>query len=326
MRFRKSNFLKIPVIIILTISGRSLGLAQDSTLIRVMELEQKVKEHEEILTKDQQEEEIRKLLEKAEKLSVQEQELGIDVSKKYFSGTRRQQGLNPNISFGVDFFAAKSTIPDASVSEPGVISYGNNGLYLREAQLSLIAPLDPFSRGKGFLSATPEGLSVDEAYLEWLNLPLNINLKAGYFKPEFGFFNRYHTHALPQYDRPRALVYLFENEGLTGSGIATSIMLPALVAHASNLDISMIYGRSPQSFRSDSSRGVIFTGQWLNYFDLTASSYLEFRLSGAAARNDYPGSIHNTYVGSAGLAYKWAPVGREKYRTLEWKSEFLFRH
>jgi hypothetical protein len=28
-------------------------------------------------------------------------------------------------------------------------------------------------------------------------------------------------------------------------------------------------------------------------------------------------------VGSAGIALKWAPVGREKYRTIDWKTEFL---
>ena len=145
----------------------------------------------------------------------------------------------------------------------------------------MIAPLDPFARGKGFLSATPEGFSVDEVYIEWLNLPLNATLKTGLFKPEFGFLNRYHAHALPQFDRPRALVNLFETEGLGGPGLASNFMLPAVISHAASLDISMIYGSSSQSFRPDSAKDFIFSGQILNYYDLSASSYLEIRLSGA---------------------------------------------
>ncbi len=70
--------------------------------------------------------------------------------------------------------------------------------------------------------------------------------------------------------------------------------------------------------------GLILTGQLLNYYDLTASSYLEVRLSGAGGRNSQPDGEFNSYIGSAGIAYKWAPVGREKYRTLEWKTEFIY--
>jgi len=129
---------------------------------------------------------------------------------------------------------------------------------------------------------------------------------------------------LPQFDRPRALVNLFEIEGLGGPGLAINFMLPALVSHAASLDVSMIYGSSSQSFRPDSSPGLIFTAQYLNYFDLSASTYIETRISGAAGRNDHTEGAYNSYVGSAGLALKWAPVGREKYRTVDWKSEFLY--
>ncbi len=90
------------------------------------------------------------------------------------------------------------------------------------------------------------------------------------------------------------------------------------------LDFSVVYGSNPQSFSPDSAAGFVFTGQFLNYYDLSASSYIEIRLSGAAGKNDLPVGEYNSYVGSAGFAYKWAPVGREKYRTLEWKTEFLY--
>ena len=296
----------------------------DSIVRRITELEQAVEELNDKIFQQEQGDELRKLMEEADRLSSLQEEETIDISKKYFSGVRQQQGLNPNISFGVDFFAGKSTSSNQDISEPSDIFYGNNGFHMREAQLSLIAPLDPFTRGKAFLAAGPDGFEVDEVYLEWLNLPLHMNLKAGLFYPEFGLLNRYHDHALPQFDRPKALINLFGTGGLNGPGVAANFMLPALISGASSLDISLLTGSNAQSFRTAPATDLIITGQYLNYYDLSVSSYLEFRISGAGGRNDQPDGAFNSYIGSAGITYKWAPVGREKYRTIDWKSEFLY--
>ena len=102
-----------------------------------------------------------------------------------------------------------------------------------------------------------------------------------------------------------------------------NFLLPPFMAHASSLDLSLTYGSNPLSFRSDSTSGMMFTAQWLNYYDLSSSTYLEFRLSGVAGKKDGYEGIYNSYAGSAGMTLKWAPVGREKYRTLEWKTEYL---
>ena len=151
-----------------------------------------------------------------------------------------------------------------------------------------------------------------------------MNLKAGVFKSEFGLLNRYHDHALPQFDRPKALINLFGTGGLGGPGAAANFMLPAWMSSASSFDVSLLMGSCDQSFRTAPATDLIITGQYLSYYDLSVSSYLEFRISGAGGRNDQPGGDYNSYIGSAGMTYKWAPVGREKYRTIDWKSEFLY--
>jgi len=319
------------VITFLLISGGSLKAqdsirtqANDTIYQKILELEKEVKLLKQSQEEQKEQAELEALMEEAERLSNQEEGHKIDLSKKYASGVRQQQGLNPNISFGMDFFGGISSSDASSVTEVSDLSYGMNGFFLREAQLSLVAPLDPFTRGKAFISATPEGFAVDEAYIEWLNLPLSMNLKAGIFKSEFGFLNRYHDHALPQFDRPRVLVNLFGKGGLGGAGIATNFLLPPVIAHASSLDFSFMYGSNEQSFRTESNAGFMFTGQFLNYYDLSTSSYLEVRLSGAAGKTDYHIPDGNSFVGSAGIAYKWTPVGREKYKTIEWKTEFLY--
>lgn len=272
------------------------------------------------------ESEMQKLLDEAEHLSVMEKEREENISRKFHSGTRQQQGLNPNISLGGDFFGAVSSSQHDLISEPGEVLYGNNGFFLREVELGMVAPLDPFTRGKAFISITKEAISIEEAYMEWLNLPLKMNLKIGIFYAEFGMLNRYHDHALPQFDRPRALVNLFTSGGLEGTGVGSSFMLPELIfADASTLDITVLRGPAAGENFSFADNSFLYIGQFKNFYDLNEDSFFEIRLSGVAGRNPAEGT-NRSYVGSLGLNYKWVPMGREKYRTFDLKTEFLFSY
>jgi hypothetical protein len=272
----------------------------------------------------QKETDMQKLLDEANQLSVMEKEKEEDLSKKFLSGVRQQQGLNPNISLGGDFFGAVSSSNHEFISDPGEISYGNNGFYLREVELALESPLDPFTRGKAFISITKEAISIEEAYMEWLNLPLNMNLKIGIFYSEFGPLNRYHDHALPQFDRPRALVNLFSNKGLGGTGLSSSFMLPQLIfADASSLDLTVVRGIDAGDKFSFNKNAFLYVGQFKNFYEISQNSYFEMRLSGVTGRNPSEGN-NLSYVGSLGLTYKWVPIGREKYKTFDWKTEFLY--
>ena len=274
----------------------------------------------------QAESDLQKLLEEASQFAEREKEEEEDLSKKFHSGVRQQQGLNPNVSLGGDFFSAISSSKNDYISESGDVSYGNNGFFMREVELSLVAPLDPFTRGKTFISITKEEISIEEAYMEWLNLPLNMNLKIGIFYAEFGPLNRYHDHALPQFDRPRALVNLFSNKGLGGTGVASTFMLPEVIfADASSFDLAVINGTNTVDTFSFNNEGLLYIGQFKNYYDISRNSYIEFRLSGVTGKNHSVGD-NRSYVGSLGVTYKWAPVGREKYRTIDWRTELLYSY
>ena len=204
--------------------------------------------------------------------------------------------------------------------------YGNNGFFLREIELGIEAPLDPFTRGKTFLSVSKDAIGIEEAYMEWLNLPLKMNLKIGIFYSEFGPLNRYHDHALPQFDRPRALVNLFSNKGLGGTGLSANFMLPEILfANASSLDFSIVNGTNTGEYFSFDNSGLLYIGQFKNFYDISLNSFFEFRLSGISGINPSTGA-NRSHVGSLGLNYKWVPAGREKYRTLDWKTEFLFSY
>ncbi len=279
---------------------------------------------EQEISKQQQEDELQELLDHAGQLAVQEKEEEADLSKKFHTGIRQQQGLNPNISVGGDFFGAVSTSKSDIITEPGEFNYGNNGMHMRGLEMSFVSALDPFARGKAFLHLHEDGLEVEEAYMELLNLPVKASLKAGKFFAEYGLLNRYHEHALPQFDFPRVHVNYFGAENMGGIGLAGSFMLPRLLfADASSLDISVVEGGNAFSFTDERKMNFLYFGHLKNYYDISESSYIEYTLSGVAGRNDTTG-FTNSYIGSFGLHFKWAPPGRSKYRTFDLKSEFYY--
>jgi hypothetical protein len=195
---------------------------------------------------------------------------------------------------------------------------------MRSLELSFVAPLDPYARGKAFLDITEDGVSIEEAYLEILNLPLNMSVKGGVFFPEFGLLNRHHTHALPQFDRPRAAINYFGLDGFNGMGGAISILLPRLLfADASSLDISAVNINDNMSYSSDRAVNMAYIGHWKNYYDINDASYFEYVISAIAGRNSYEDET-NTYIANLGLHYKWQPPGTAKYKSMDWKTELYY--
>ena len=56
---------------------------------------------------------------------------------------------------------------------------------------------------------------------------------------------------------------------------------------------------------------------------MTSAYDAEWNLSGAVGRND-PAENYFSYIGDFGFIIKWAPIGRSKYRTIDWKTELLY--
>lgn len=313
--------------IIVVCVNTSFAQQQDETeklKKRLDSLEQEFSKLSKSIEAKEQKDKLKELMQKASQLSMKEKEEKDNTSKKFHSGIRQQQGLNPNISVSGDFFYGISSANNELINEPSEFSYGHDGFFMREMELSLIAPLDPFTRGKAFFSLSEGEIEIEEAYMELLNLPLHMNLKAGIFKSEFGLLNRYHTHALPQFDIPRVILNYFGTEGVGGAGIAASFLLPKpLLAHATSLDFSVIRGGEDISFTSEGRQNLIYTGHFKNFYEINDNSYFEFTISEVLGKND---SLEKYYssVTSLGLHYKWVPVSRSKYRTFDWKTEIYY--
>ncbi|HHS13031.1 MAG TPA: hypothetical protein ENN03_04600 [bacterium] len=292
----------------------------------ISRMNQRIENLENMLNKQKHEEELKKLMGMAQNLSQQKKEERSAVTKVFRGGERQMQALNPNISLTGDFMGSLSSSKDRNIVEPGIRTEGRNRFALREAEFHIIAPLDPYTRGKFFLGIPAHGddplsAMIGEAYLEWLNLPGGINLKLGYFNTQFGLLNRWHDHGLPQADRPRALVHLFGLENFGGVGLSANILMRGLWAHVNELDIEAVSGGDGISFDEDP-RNVITVLHFKNYYDLNRNTYLEIGFSGAHGFHRL-GRLKNTILG-ADFTVKWTPAGESHYKTIEFRQEYFW--
>ena len=150
-----------------------------------------------------------------------------------------------------------------------------------------------------------------------------MNLKMGQFKTQLGKLNRYHTHALPQFERPFVLAHFLGAECLNGFGLAGNFLLPSLIAHVNELDIEFISGGENPSFTNQGKHNFIYVGHLKNFYDVNRSTYVELGVSGATGYND-PNETYRTIIGGADFTIKWSPPERAKYRGAEWLTEVFY--
>lgn len=292
--------------------------------LRIDELQEKIEKLEKGEIKGEEKDELEALLKEAEEVASQEQERSKGTETKIFiGGQRQQQSLNPNISLTGDLIGHFTSAIEEHIENNHSDLEGRKFL-LREAEFHIISNLDPYTRAKFFLGVPGLGsLHVGEAYMEWLNLPFNIALKVGKYRTQFGVLNRWHEHGLPQVDRPKVLEKFLGGEGLAGIGTAANILLPKLWAHVNELDVEVIYGGDGVSFTNEGSKQWVGICHLKNYYDLTSNAYLELGLSGAYGHYNTEANLRSM-LGGIDLTYKWVPAGRSKYRTLEFRNEFIF--
>jgi len=247
---------------------------------------------------------------------------------RFQSAQRQMNQLNPEISMGGDFMGwirSPETVraTDGTPLEPAFAA--GNRFWFREAELSIIAPLDPYTRGKFFFGIPSDGgeLAIEEAYMQWINLPTNLNLKIGYFRNQFGQLNRWHDHALPQADRPHVLqTFLGGEGGLAGLGGSFNWTLPGLWSHVNDLTVEYISGGDGISYADSFRRNRVILGRLKNYWDLSANTYLELGVSGSYGHHD-TAQQYATRLGGLDLNYRWLPAGREHYRSVEVRAEVI---
>jgi hypothetical protein len=151
--------------------------------------------------------------------------------------------LNPAISAVTNFVGR---IDNQKVYNPDLRRIDNK-MNLREAEIDMRVPIDPYADGvliTSLESETPGQFtaSVEEGYVNIKKLPfldhfpLGLKLKVGRFRPVFGKYNVLHTHDLPQTFRSLPTQEFLGEDGFIQNGISANFFIPTPWDNRSSLD------------------------------------------------------------------------------------------
>jgi hypothetical protein len=216
----------------------------------------------------------------------------------------------PDVS-AVGSFAGVHDTYDAGAASPRSGSTGPAGkptFLFQELELALQAVVDPYARADVFISFTPAGVAVEEAYLTTLELPAGLQLKAGKLYAPLGRINTTHPHTWDFLDAPLAHDRLVGNEKLGGPGVDASWLAP--LPWFAELHLA---AQSTAPYQGQAER-LTGTARLAQFFALSDETTLGVGLS-AARRDEGSGATRD--LGGVDLLLKHRPLARRASVTLQ---------
>lgn len=252
-----------------------------------------------------------------------------------------------NISFDGLFAAGGSTANDIDGgTQLGGHDPKQRGFTVQNLELTFDGKVDPYFRGQAniVMQIDPAGETIveaEEAYLETMSLPWNLQVKAGQFFTEFGRLNPTHPHAWSFVDQPLVNGRFFGEDGLRNPGARISWLMPTPFYSELFFTVQNSQGDTAHSFRSHedevflgrlNSQGrvknfadMLFVPRYAASFDLTDNQTL---VAGASAAFGPNGSGNNTDTQIYGmdLYWKWKPANaRGGFPFVSWQTEAMLR-
>lgn len=233
------------------------------------------------------------------------------------------QALNPEISITGDVYASFR-------EQEGNPEHAD--FRVRALGLHLQSYLDPYSLFKAAVPINEDGAVLGEAYFTRFGLPTGLSATFGKFRQQFGVVNRWHKHALDQFDFPLPLRQIFGEGGLNQTGLSLDWTLPTLWSTSQGLTFQLTGGQNPRLFDGNTPGTPSLLLHYKNYQDLTQNTYLELGLSGLIGWRDEwqvdqggtATTVHDsqaTCVYGADFNVLWEPTDQMRYRNIEWRTE-----
>ena len=231
--------------------------------------------------------------------------------------------FNPDISVNGNFVGAAGKNPFATLP----------AMQLAEVEAAFQAVVDPYARADFYLSASPEGVEIEEGFITFTSLPGRLQLKAGKMRAQFGKMNTLHTHALPSVDRPLVTENLVGgDEGISEAGMSLSHLInnPMLFLEV----VGEVYAGNSEMFQSSKRSALVYVGRVHGYRDLTDSMNIDFGSSVAygpttvAPIDPLPPEgvttdLNRRLVG-LDATFRYRPLERAIYRRLNIRTEFIW--
>ncbi len=223
------------------------------------------------------------------------------------------KALNPDIS-AIGNFIGK--MGKANPFEFGPGDAMRSPMRLDEAEVAFQAYVDPYAKANFFLSATPEGLSVEEGYIQFVTLPYDLTARAGKFKAMFGKANTWHTHVRPWVDQPLVIHNFFTDEQLADDGVEVSKVFPTSLAFVEGT--AEVFSGNNTVFHRQKQSDLFYNGHLKVFKDISENSNIE--LGTSYARGTLPDSSLKpgaaSQFGGIDVTYRWKPLIRSTYTSV----------
>jgi len=252
-----------------------------------------------------------------------------------------------NLSFDSLFAAGWSTEPDVGSLQLGGHDPQQRGFTVQNLETTLQGQVDPYFRGQAsilfLIDAEGEtGVEAEEAYLETMALPGNLQLRAGQYFTEFGRLNPMHPHAWDFVDQPIVNGRFLGGDGLRNPGARVSWLTPTPFYSEIFLSVQNSQGETAHSFRSDHEEelflgrpavetqvkgpgDLLYVPRYAISLDLSDESTVVVGASGAFGPNA-SGEHTDTQIYGADLYYRWKPRWHSKgWPFVTWQTEWMYR-
>jgi hypothetical protein len=250
-----------------------------------------------------------------------------------------------DLSFDALAAAGGTTADDVEKLQLGGHDPNQRGFTVQNLETVLAGTVDPYFRGQAsiILQIDPEGetgIEAEEAYLETLSLPANLQVKAGHFFSEFGRINPTHPHTWDFVDQPLVNGRFFGPDGLRNPGARVSWLAPTPFYSEVFFSLQNSQGGTAYSFRNDHDGepffgrpvaadhvrnlgDLLFVPRYAASFDLTDSQTL---LTGVSAALGPNGTGADTQILGADLFWKWKPATQHGgFPFVSWQTEAMLR-
>lgn len=252
-----------------------------------------------------------------------------------------------NLSLDGLFAAGTSTANDIDQLQLGGHDPGQRGFTLQNLETVFEGKVDPYFRGQAniILQIDPEGETVieaEEAYLESLSLPANLQVRAGQFFTEFGRHNVVHPHGWDFVDVPLVNGRFLGPDGLRSVGARLSWLVPTPFYSELFFTVANSQGETAHSFRNEHEGepflgrpaldrrvktlgDMLFVTRYALSFDVTDSQTILGGASAAFGPNS-SGTDSDTQIYGVDLFWKWkSPQHHGGFPFVTWQTEAMMR-
>lgn len=232
---------------------------------------------------------------------------------------------------------SSATDPQIEQLEGGGHDPQQRGFTLQQAEVSFSGAVDPYLTGEAHISAFPDGIELEEAYMTTTSLPYDLQVQAGYFLTDFGIINPLHPHAWDWIDQPIVNTRMFGGDGLRSPGVRVGWLAPLPWYSEVDAGIQNANGGFTTSFDSDQPVGgrpdvdqnvtglgdLLYLARLRNSWDITSTINAQLGFSGLYGPNSTAGE---TFLYGTDLKVRWRPVDNFRgWPFLIWQTEAMMR-